>query len=102
MANGKENWIGFDLGGTKMLAVVFDHKFNQIGRSRKKTKGHEGMRAGLAKINDAIAEAIGDRHLRLDHGGLFRFGCGVLPRCGAAQAQASQQDRQPQARPCAA
>jgi len=52
------NWIGFDLGGTKMLAVVFDENFQAIGKSRKKTKGFEGMEAGLKKITAVIAEAI--------------------------------------------
>lgn len=50
-------WIGFDLGGTKMLAVVFDGTFQPIGRARKKTKGHEGMKAGLTRIHNVIEEA---------------------------------------------
>ncbi len=31
-------WVGFDLGGTKMLAVLFDHEMKPIGRKRRKTK----------------------------------------------------------------
>ena len=53
-------WIGFDLGGTKMLAVVFDKDFEIIGKSRKKTKGYEGMDSGLKRINSTIADAIED------------------------------------------
>jgi glucokinase len=34
-----DHWIGFDLGGTKMLATVYDNDFKQLGRARKKTKG---------------------------------------------------------------
>jgi len=30
--------IGVDVGGTKLMAVVYDHKFNPVGRSRKHTK----------------------------------------------------------------
>lgn len=52
-----EYWIGFDLGGTKMLAVVYDSQFKPLGRARKKTKGHEGMKAGLNRINAVISEA---------------------------------------------
>lgn len=56
----KDYWIGFDLGGTKMLSVVFNSKFEQIGKSRKKTKGYEGMEAGLKRINNVIEESIED------------------------------------------
>ncbi|MFM7117757.1 MAG: ROK family protein [Planctomycetota bacterium] len=61
---GKEFWVGFDLGGTKMLAEVFDDKFNVIGRCRKKTKGHEGKEAGLKRINSVIREALEEAQLR--------------------------------------
>jgi glucokinase len=61
---GKENWIGFDLGGTKMLAEVFDEKFNVLGRCRKKTKGHEGKEAGLKRINAVIREALEQSQLK--------------------------------------
>lgn len=61
---GKEFWVGFDLGGTKMLAEVFDEKFNVIGRCRKKTKGHEGKEAGLKRINSVIREALEEAQLR--------------------------------------
>ena len=56
----KEYWIGFDLGGTKMLSAVFDSEFNLVGKHRKKTKGYEGVDAGLKKINSVIAESIED------------------------------------------
>ncbi|MFO0455282.1 MAG: ROK family protein [Planctomycetota bacterium] len=60
----REFWVGFDLGGTKMLAEVFDEKFNVIGRCRKKTKGHEGKEAGLKRINSVIREALEQAQLR--------------------------------------
>ena len=31
-------WVGFDLGGTKMLAVVFDEDYNILGKKRRKTR----------------------------------------------------------------
>ncbi len=58
--NKEEHWIGFDLGGTKMLATVYDSKFKQLGRARKKTKGRDGMEAGLKRINNVIKEALED------------------------------------------
>ena len=48
MAVDKRIWIGFDLGGTKMLCQVFDAEFNPLGRHREKTRGHEGAEAGMA------------------------------------------------------
>lgn len=53
-------WIGFDLGGTKMLAVIFDSDFKKIGKARKKTKGREGKASGLKRINSTIKEALED------------------------------------------
>lgn len=58
MAKEEPYWIGVDLGGTKIAAVVYNSKFEAIGRARKKTKGREGMDVGLKRINDLIAEAI--------------------------------------------
>ena len=58
MAREQENWIGFDLGGTKMLAVVFDKDFKPLGRKRRRTKGHEGMQAGLERMGDTIDMAL--------------------------------------------
>lgn len=43
-------WVGFDLGGTKMLAVLFDQKFRPVARLRKRTAGQAGTEAGLARI----------------------------------------------------
>lgn len=51
-------WVGFDLGGTKMYAVVFDSELKPIGRARKKTKGFEGVEQGLKKIHATIHEAL--------------------------------------------
>jgi glucokinase len=51
-------WIGFDLGGTKMLAKVFDQKFKAIGNERTKTRGHEGATAGLERIKRTISKAM--------------------------------------------
>lgn len=58
MDENNKNWIGFDLGGTKMLATVFDSNFKILGKSRKKTKGREGMEAGLKRINNVIEDAL--------------------------------------------
>jgi glucokinase len=61
-------WVGFDLGGTKMMAAVFGPDFRLLGRRRRKTKGNEGVKNGLerilATIRDALTEAnFDDQHL---------------------------------------
>lgn len=60
MAKEKPYWIGVDLGGTKIAAVVYNSDFEAIGRARRKTKAREGMDVGLKRINDLISEAIGE------------------------------------------
>jgi len=56
--SSKKVWVGFDLGGTKMLATVFDEKFRPLGRKRRKTKGAEGVTAGLERLVKTIDEAL--------------------------------------------
>ncbi|ADB18212.1 ROK family protein [Pirellula staleyi DSM 6068] len=51
-------WIGFDLGGTKMMAAALDSEFKLVGRKRRKTKGNEGSRAGMERIIQTIRDAM--------------------------------------------
>lgn len=51
-------WIGFDLGGTKMLATVLDADYNVLGTARKATNGSDGQIKGRKKIVTVIHEAI--------------------------------------------
>lgn len=51
-------WIGFDLGGTKMLACVLDKNYQVLGTARKSTNGSDGQTKGRQKILKAIHEAI--------------------------------------------
>ena len=57
-------WVGFDLGGTKMLAKVFDSKYRTVGRERTKTKGYEGAEAGLERITTTIQKALHDADIK--------------------------------------
>lgn len=54
----RRRWVGFDLGATKMLAVVFDDRFRPIARKRKKTKGQQGTKGGVARTVALIEEAL--------------------------------------------
>jgi len=51
-------WIGFDLGGTKMLASVLDKDYKVLGSARKSTNGSDGQLKGKKKMLSAIHEAI--------------------------------------------
>lgn len=51
-------WIGFDLGGTKMLACVLDGDYNVLATARKSTNGSDGQIKGRKKITTVIQEAI--------------------------------------------
>ncbi|MDB4614721.1 ROK family protein, partial [bacterium] len=42
----------------KMLAVVYDKNFKPLGRKRRRTKGHEGVKAGLERIAETIELAL--------------------------------------------
>jgi len=51
-------WIGFDLGGTKMMATVFDEKFRKLASERVKTKAQEGSGVVLDRIMKTIQKAL--------------------------------------------
>jgi glucokinase len=61
MSDDKENrrfWVGFDLGGTKMLAVVFDDRLREVARRRRKTRASEGEGVNLERIAETILQAL--------------------------------------------
>ncbi len=57
------HWLGFDLGGTKMLAVAYDQAFRPLGRKRRRTKGNEGTKSGVERIVQTIQDALTDAKL---------------------------------------
>jgi glucokinase len=52
--------VGFDLGGTKMLADVFDEQFRLVGSRRRRSKGQAGARSGTARIIETIQQALSE------------------------------------------
>ncbi len=68
-------WVGFDLGGTKMLATVYDRQFQQIGCRRKKTGGNQGAEAGLERIIQTIREALDDAAIKASQLSGIGMGC---------------------------
>lgn len=51
-------WIGFDLGGTKMLACVLDEEYRVLATAKKSTNGSDGQIKGRKKMIQAIHDAI--------------------------------------------
>lgn len=68
-------WIGFDLGGTKMLSIVYDDEFKALGRDRKKTKGADGSEAGLKRIKATINEALEQADVKKERIAGIGIGC---------------------------
>jgi glucokinase len=68
-------WVGFDLGGTKMMAAAFDAEFRVIGRKRRKTKGNEGAKAGMERIAQTIRDALDEA--KRPHASIAGIGIGA-------------------------
>ena len=51
-------WLGFDLGGSKMLAVLYDDAFKVLARNRRRTKAQEGVEAGIRRMIELIGETL--------------------------------------------
>lgn len=72
--NKAEYRVGFDLGGTKMLAAVFNADFKLVGSRRRKTKGGAGATAGLARIIETIDQALAEAKVRRNQVGSIGLG----------------------------
>ena len=70
-----QSWVGFDLGGTKMNALIFDNKFAIRGRRRKKSRGSEGIEAGVERIIASINKLLEDAQLTKETLGGIGVGC---------------------------
>ena len=57
VTNGR-HWVGFDLGGTKIVAVVVDAKFQPLFRKRRKTRGDEDSTVGMNRVINTIEKAL--------------------------------------------
>ena len=71
----KSYWLGFDLGGTKMMATVFDAGFKVVGSHRAKTKGNEGTKEVLDRIIETIEKALDDARIKAQRLGAIGVGC---------------------------
>lgn len=62
--SNKEYIMGVDLGGTKILAGVFDDKLECLGRAKKSTKSQRGADAVVERIAACVLEAIDECDLQ--------------------------------------
>lgn len=77
MSEGSQDqyWIGFDLGGTKMLAQVYDSKLKPLGRDRRKTKAAAGSAGGLERIGETIDAALANAGVTREQVAGIGIGC---------------------------
>jgi glucokinase len=73
--SARSYWLGFDLGGTKMMAAVFNRDFKVVALARAGTKGVEGVREVLARIQATIADALREAGLDASRLGGIGVGC---------------------------
>ncbi|MBE0449735.1 MAG: ROK family protein [Clostridia bacterium] len=60
-----KNYIGLDIGGTKILGVLYDEKGNPIIKRKKKTKASEGLDVVMEQIFKVVDELLEDKSLEL-------------------------------------
>src|SRR5712691_7695570 len=62
----KENYVvGIDLGGTKILAGLFDSSLECIGTAKVSTKAQRGMETVLSRIERCVRDAVDEADLSL-------------------------------------
>jgi glucokinase len=60
-----EYYVGVDLGGTKILAGVFDHQLACLGRNKMSTKSERGSDEVIDRITRCVREAVDECDLEL-------------------------------------
>lgn len=68
-------WIGFDLGGTKMLSALFDSRLRPILRKRRKTRVEDGPKGGVRRVISLIEETLDEGRIAVDALGGIGVGC---------------------------
>ncbi len=71
----KNLWVGFDLGGTKMLTIAYDDHWKPIARRRRKTRGREGSDSGIERIASTIERLLSENELEADQLAGIGIGC---------------------------
>ncbi len=61
----QEVYVGVDMGGTKVLAGVFDTQLRLIGTEKVSTKSERGVEAVLERINRVVRDAVDECDLTM-------------------------------------
>ncbi|PYJ00404.1 MAG: ROK family protein [Verrucomicrobia bacterium] len=64
-SNKAEHVVGVDLGGTKILAGIFDGSLECIGEAKVSTKAQRGVGAVVERIDRCVREAVDEADLSL-------------------------------------
>ncbi|HVN67027.1 MAG TPA: ROK family protein, partial [Candidatus Sulfotelmatobacter sp.] len=72
---GKQKYvIGIDIGGTKIMAVLFDSRFQILARSRTKTKANEGEKHFHKILRDEVLQIL--KEAKVDRDDVVGIGLG--------------------------
>lgn len=75
----KAYWLGIDLGGTKILAEVYDDTFKMLGSKKRKTKAELNQADGIARLLKTAQDAVEDAGIDKSQLSGVGIGCpGVL------------------------
>lgn len=74
MTPAEKYWIGFDLGGTKMLAAALDAEFGVVATKRKKTRGDQSI-ITLERIETLIRKMLEENEIEADRIAGIGIGC---------------------------
>lgn len=72
-SNQKKTWIGFDLGGTKMLSVAYGSDWKEVGRRRRKTRGRSDD--GIQRIASTIDRLLDENKINKSDIAGIGIGC---------------------------
>src|SRR5437667_6159091 len=63
---GKDHlFVGVDLGGTKILAGIFDNSLERIGAAKVSTKSQRGVDTVIERIQRCIQDAVDEADLSM-------------------------------------
>src|SRR5262252_9989886 len=63
---GKTEYVvGVDLGGTKILAVIFNTSYDSIGTAKVSTKAQRGVEPVIGRIERCIRDAVDEADLTM-------------------------------------
>lgn len=74
-ANQNRYWIGFDLGGTKMLCNVYDQAFNKVGSKRRKSRPSGSDDVPFDRVIETISKTLDEFEISNEQLAGIGIGC---------------------------